>query len=152
VYDIPRWVLLPQEEEAVNLLVVASPSASHIGMSTLRMEPQFMIMGQSAGTIAALALKSNGGNVHAVDADEMHARLLQGGQLMGDACGKTPSPPPPAPPAAHNSSYTVKGAGSSDCNGVYSFDPSQSRYARHIARSHYHGLCQSSLTDWTLLI
>jgi hypothetical protein len=31
VYDIPRWVLLPKEEEAVNLLVVASPSASHIG-------------------------------------------------------------------------------------------------------------------------
>ena len=102
-----------------------------IGMSTLRMEPQFMIMGQSAGTIAALALKSNGGNVHAVDADEMHTRLLQGGQLMGDACGKTPPPPPPAPPAAHNSSYTVKGAGSSDCNGVYRFDPSQSRCARH---------------------
>ena len=54
VYDIPMWVLLPKREQASNLLVVASPSASHIGMSTLRMEPQFMIMGQSAGVIAAL--------------------------------------------------------------------------------------------------
>jgi len=38
VYDIPMWVLLPRASEATNLLVVASPSASHIGMSTLRME------------------------------------------------------------------------------------------------------------------
>ena len=37
IYDIPLWVLLPKRTEATNLLVVASPSASHIGMSTLRM-------------------------------------------------------------------------------------------------------------------
>lgn len=84
IYDIPLWVLLPKISEATNLLVVASPSASHIGMSTLRMEPQFMIMGQSAGVVAALALKSefdsSDGNVHTVDPDEMHARLLKGDQ------------------------------------------------------------------------
>jgi hypothetical protein len=33
-YDIPLWVLLPKRQQATNLLVVASPSASHIGMST----------------------------------------------------------------------------------------------------------------------
>ena len=43
IYDIPMWALLPNRSEAGNLLVVASPSASHIGMSTLRMEPQFMV-------------------------------------------------------------------------------------------------------------
>lgn len=37
VYEIPYWVMLPKQSEAANLLVVASPSASHIGMSTLRM-------------------------------------------------------------------------------------------------------------------
>jgi hypothetical protein len=53
VYDIPLWVMLPKEQEASNLLVCAAPSASHIGMSTLRLEPQFMIIGQSAGVVAA---------------------------------------------------------------------------------------------------
>ncbi len=40
VYQIPRWVMQPKREQVSNLLVVAAPSASHIGMSTLRMEPQ----------------------------------------------------------------------------------------------------------------
>ena len=40
VYQIPRWVMQPKREQVANLLVVAAPSASHIGMSTLRMEPQ----------------------------------------------------------------------------------------------------------------
>ena len=58
-----------------------------------------MIMGQSAGTIAALALKPNpnagkasgAANVHDVDLDVLHALLLNQGQLMNNAC----SPPPP---------------------------------------------------------
>ena len=45
MYEIPWWVMLPKQAETANLLVVAAPSASHIGMSTLRMEPQFMIIG-----------------------------------------------------------------------------------------------------------
>ena len=40
--------MLTKKEELSNMLVVATPSASHIGMSTLRMEPQFMIVGHSA--------------------------------------------------------------------------------------------------------
>jgi hypothetical protein len=127
VYDIPMWVLLPKEDEASNLLVVASPSASHIGMSTLRMEPQFMIMGQSAGVLAALALRTvlpQGKPVHEVDTAALHRALLQGGQLMNEACAM---PGPPGPPAPHAAEYTVAGAGTASCNGVYRFDPSRHR-------------------------
>jgi hypothetical protein len=35
-YEIPWWVTLPHPNETTNLLVIAAPSASHIGMSTLR--------------------------------------------------------------------------------------------------------------------
>ena len=55
LYQIPVWVMMPKEADAVNLLVVAAPSASHVGMSTLRMEPQFMMLGHAAGTAVALA-------------------------------------------------------------------------------------------------
>ena len=51
LYQIPLWVTLPKKEEVSNLLVVAAPSATHIGMSTLRMEPQFMMVGHAAGTL-----------------------------------------------------------------------------------------------------
>ena len=56
LYQIPRWVMYPKEDQATNLLVVSALSASHIGLSTLRMEPQFMIIGEAAGINAALAI------------------------------------------------------------------------------------------------
>ena len=59
LYQIPYEVLLPSEREADNLLVVGTPSATHVGLSTLRMEPQFMILGHAAGVVAALALQAD---------------------------------------------------------------------------------------------
>lgn len=121
IYDIPLFVMLPKASEVSNLLVVGAPSATHIGMSTLRMEPQFMIIGQAAGVVAALASAS--GSVHTIDTTQLHARLLKGDQLMGAACQPTPPPPPPppAPPVA------VSEAGSPDCNGLFRFNPSEHR-------------------------
>ena len=59
LYEIPYWVMTPKIEAIKNLLVIATPSSSHIGMSTLRMEPQFMILGHAAGTAAYVAIKNN---------------------------------------------------------------------------------------------
>eukprot|EP00051_Salpingoeca_urceolata_P005992 m.79717 g.79717 ORF g.79717 m.79717 type:complete len:670 (+) comp14635_c0_seq1:59-2068(+) len=74
IYQIPYWVMLPKETETSNLLVVAAPSASHIGMATLRMEPQFMIVGHSAGVAASLAVQERVA-VSKLDFDTFSAKL-----------------------------------------------------------------------------
>lgn len=82
VYEIPYWVLLPKQTEASNLLVVGAPSSSHIGLSTLRMEPQFMILGHAAGTAAALALHRTQGHVHSIALKELQETLIHEKQLV----------------------------------------------------------------------
>ncbi|HLV33268.1 MAG TPA: FAD-dependent oxidoreductase [Chitinispirillaceae bacterium] len=59
-FPIPYRTIIPKRTQCSNLLVPVCISASHVAYGAVRMEPVFMILGQSAGIAASLALKKNG--------------------------------------------------------------------------------------------
>jgi hypothetical protein len=80
-YQISLGSILPVKEECNNLLVPVCVSCSHIAFGSIRMEPVFMILGQSAGTIASLALK-NKKSIHDLTYDEIKEQLISDGQIL----------------------------------------------------------------------
>lgn len=74
VYTVPYGVIVPKKVE--NLLLPVPVSGSHIGFSTLRMEPCWMALGQAAGVAASLAIDENG-SVQDVPIDALQNRLLE---------------------------------------------------------------------------
>ncbi|KAA8485051.1 FAD dependent oxidoreductase [Arcticibacter tournemirensis] len=80
-YTISYYSIVPKEEECANLLVPVCMSASHVAYSSIRMEPVYMILGQSAATAACIAIDS-GLPVQRVSYDVLRDRLLKDGQLL----------------------------------------------------------------------
>ena len=81
IYQIPYRAIVPKKSECENLLVPVCCSASHIAMTSIRMEPVWMILGQSAGIAAALAVTQKQA-VQDVDYASLQGQLLAAGQRL----------------------------------------------------------------------
>jgi hypothetical protein len=80
-YKIDLGSILPKKDQCTNLVVPVCVSSSHIAFGSIRMEPVFMILGQSAGTVAALALE-NKVAVQDLDYDVLKEGLLKERQVL----------------------------------------------------------------------
>lgn len=80
-YQIDLGSIMPKKAECRNLLVPVAVSSSHIAFGSIRMEPVFMILGQSAGTLAAMAIEKEV-EVHDIGYPEIQSKLLEDGQIL----------------------------------------------------------------------
>jgi len=117
-FALPYRIMLPRAGEVDNLIVPVAVSASHVAFNAVRMEPTWMILGQAAGTAAAMAADS----ARAINVTELQVRLVAAGQIL-----RPPGGPPPPPPLHANQWYAWKGmwsvdhcgdssSGSNDCS------------------------------------
>ena len=95
-YHIPYRAILPKAEECDNLLVPVALSCTHVAFSSIRVEPTWMILGQSAGIAAALSARHNV-TVQALAYPDLRDRLRAQKQVLD-----LPVLPevPPTPPGA----------------------------------------------------
>jgi hypothetical protein len=80
-YEIAYGALTPNRDQCTNLLVPVCVSSSHIAFGSIRMEPVFMVLGQSAAAAAVLAIERQG-PVQDVPYAALRARLLADGQVL----------------------------------------------------------------------
>ncbi|BCX46876.1 FAD dependent oxidoreductase [Haloferula helveola] len=82
-YPIDYGAIVPKKEECENLLVPVCVSSSHIAYGSIRMEPVFMILGQSAATAACLSLDRKLA-VQDLPYEVLHERLVADKQVLED--------------------------------------------------------------------
>jgi hypothetical protein len=80
-YEISYQSIVPRENECQNLLVPVCLSASHIAYGSIRMEPVFMVLGQSAAIAAGMALDEKAA-VQKISYKRLRLQLLSAGQIL----------------------------------------------------------------------
>jgi hypothetical protein len=90
IYRIPYRAITPHERECRNLFVPVCCSASHIAMTSIRMEPVWMTLAEAAGVAASLAI---GGElaVQRVDYAKLRAKLLLAGAVLDRPPARVPA-------------------------------------------------------------
>jgi hypothetical protein len=80
-YSIAYRSIVPKQDQCENLCVPVCLSASHIAYGSIRMEPVFMILGQSAATAAAMAIDAQK-PLQAIDYPALRTRLEADNQIL----------------------------------------------------------------------
>ena len=93
-YKIPYEAIVPRKGECDNLIVPVCVSASHIAFTSLRMEPVWMVLGESAGVAAAMAIDAES-PVQDVPYVELRKKL----DALGQTLDRIPPQDPKAPKA-----------------------------------------------------
>ena len=88
-YRISYLAIVPKDGECANLLVPVCPSSSHIAFGSIRMEPVFLVLGQSAATAAALAIDDHVA-VQKVAYSKLQDQLLKDKQVLQFTSPKRP--------------------------------------------------------------
>lgn len=100
-YPISYQSIVPKEAECKNLLVPVCLSATHMAFGSIRMEPVFMVLGQSAATAASMAI-DEGIAVQKVGYEKLKARLEADSQVLDYIA-------PPKPPANYTAISSLQG-------------------------------------------
>jgi hypothetical protein len=80
-YQLPYGAIIPKKQDCTNLLVPLCMSATHIAYSSIRMEATYMVMGESAGIAAAVAIRQ-GKAVQDIDRNELIDMIKKYGQKL----------------------------------------------------------------------
>lgn len=80
-YRVSYRSVVPSESQCTNLLVPVCLSSTHVAYGSIRMEPVFMILGQSCATAAAQAIDA-GTSVQKVDYAKLRERLIADKQIL----------------------------------------------------------------------
>ena len=80
-YPIPYRAITPHERECANLLVPVCLSGTHVALASVRMEPTYMVLGESAGIAAVRALEERV-SVQAIDGARLRRALAAAGQIL----------------------------------------------------------------------
>jgi hypothetical protein len=135
-YPIAYGAIVPKTSQCANLFVPVCLSASHIAYGSIRMEPVFMILGQSAATAACLAIDDRV-PVQGVDYGKLRARLLADGQVLAWTGGATA---PSAPKIARIDPKALAGLVVDDADGdkTWNWVPSNNAAARLVGTGYVH--------------
>jgi len=80
-YEMAYRSFVPKREECANLLVGSTFSASHVAYSSMRMEPQYMIIGEAAGIAASMAIAAEV-PVQDIDIPTLQSKLYEHGAIL----------------------------------------------------------------------
>ena len=107
-HQLPYRAITPKRAECQNLLVPVSLSSTHVAISSVRVEPTWMALGQSAGIAAALAAKTKQA-VQDLPYPTLREHLLAQKQVLEI---------PPLPPKQINASANGKGIDPKTLKGI----------------------------------